>query len=426
MAVPPRRWPQALVVPTSRDRHPAIASADGAIAEPDDRVRNDWRLVRATFAALTTVLAVRAVLTGPSPIDLLPVALVGLAAVATSRHRATATRLDVARRIEAESAARIAARLSRSDSSDAVVAAIVDELAAATRADHVVVVRRRPETSALDARLVSARDGIADSTTMLPAGDLDEPASRSRLGRRAASDPAQRAADRIADRLRSVYGLAETLAAPLLVDGSVAGAIVLSHRPGTRWSPSTGRILEAAALEASAALSRATARRAAEAQATTDPLTGLPNRRYLEEFTRLLSRRRRAGDAVGVLMIDVDRFKAVNDRLGHPVGDVVLRAIARVLVATVREDDVPVRYGGEEFAVILRDPTPEIALEVGERVRSAVAALDLREHGVPAVTVSVGVAVEARPTQPIGELIQRADVALYRAKRAGRDRVEAA
>ena len=87
---------------------------------------------------------------------------------------------------------------------------------------------------------------------------------------------------------------------------------------------------------------------------------------------------------------------------------------------------MPTRFGGEEFAVLLRNPSEGIAVEVGERVRRAVAALDLRRLGVPGVSVSVGVAVAARPGATIDGLIEDADNALYRAKRSGRDRVVAA
>ena len=203
------------------------------------------------------------------------------------------------------------------------------------------------------------------------------------------------------------------------------GAIVLSHRTGSGWSPTTRRLLVGAADEASAALARAYSHREAEAQATTDPLTSLPNRRYFDEFCGLLARRRRSGDAVGVLMIDIDKFKVLNDTYGHATGDEVLRAVAGAIVTAVREDDVPARFGGEEFVVLLRNPGPEVALEVGERVRAAVGGLDLRGFGVPRVTVSVGVAVSKFADQPIDELIGLADRALYRAKRRGRDRVVA-
>jgi diguanylate cyclase (GGDEF)-like protein len=212
----------------------------------------------------------------------------------------------------------------------------------------------------------------------------------------------------------------------LTSDESVVGAIVLSHRTGDAWSATTRRLLIGAADEASAALSRAYSHRDAEARASTDALTGLPNRRYFDEFCGLLARRRRADDAVGVLMIDIDRFKTLNDTYGHATGDEVLRAVAGAIVAAVREDDVPARFGGEEFVVLLRNPGIDVAFEVGERVRAAVSQLDLARHGVPGVSVSVGVAVSAHADQPIDELVGLADEALYRAKRAGRNRVIAA
>ncbi len=244
----------------------------------------------------------------------------------------------------------------------------------------------------------------------------------------ATPDPerAQRIADRLADRASAVYGLRETIAAPLVVDGSVAGALVLSRRTPEPWSASSRRRLVEAAAEASIALERARSYQAAEARASTDALTGLPNRRYFDEFCGLLARRRRSGDAIGVLRIDIDRFKQLNDRHGHATGDEVLRAVGAAIGTTVREDDVPARYGGEEFVVLLRNPSREIAVEIGERVRRAVAALDLTALGVPRVTVSVGVAVQRASDQPVAELVDQADKALYRAKRGGRDRVEAA
>ena len=240
-----------------------------------------------------------------------------------------------------------------------------------------------------------------------------------------ATRASQLVADRIAARVRDVYGLKHTLAAPLRTDEGTVGAIVLSRRTAAPWPGSARRILAGAAEEASAALARAYSFIEAETRASTDALTGLPNRRYFDEFCGLLARRRRAEDAVGVLMIDIDRFKALNDTFGHAVGDEVLRAVGGAIASAVREDDVPARYGGEEFAVLLRNPSPGIALEVGERVRAAVRSLDLRRHGVSGVTVSVGAAVAHRPDQPVGDLVEEADRALYEAKRQGRDRVVA-
>jgi diguanylate cyclase len=240
------------------------------------------------------------------------------------------------------------------------------------------------------------------------------------------ADPAVVVAERIAARARSVYGLKHTISAPLTTDEGPVGAIVVSRRTADGWPASAERVLAGAAIEASAALARAYSHRQAEERATTDALTGLPNRRYFDEFCALLARRRRSEDAVGVLMVDIDRFKILNDTYGHAVGDEVLRAVAGAVAAAVREDDVPARYGGEEFAVLLRNPSLDVALEVGERVRDAVAALDLTGHGVPGTTVSVGVAIADLPDQPITDIIASADRALYEAKRGGRDRVVAA
>jgi len=237
------------------------------------------------------------------------------------------------------------------------------------------------------------------------------------------ADPARRAATRIADGVRDAYGLTHTLAAPLVTGSGVVGAIVLSRRTADPWPPAAERILAGAAIEASAALDRAYSHRAAEARASTDALTGLPNRRYFDEFCGLLARRRRADDALGVLMIDIDHFKRLNDSHGHATGDIVLREVAGAIAGAVREDDVPARFGGEEFAVLLRNPSEAVALEIGERVRSAVADLDLGDLGISKVTVSVGVAVSTAADQPIDALVEDADRALYRAKRAGRDRV---
>jgi diguanylate cyclase (GGDEF)-like protein len=233
-------------------------------------------------------------------------------------------------------------------------------------------------------------------------------------------------AEQVADRVRAAFGLSHTLTAPLRGGSSSAiGAIVLSRRDRDAWPQSARRLLRVAATETAAALDRADSHRAVEAAAATDPLTGLPNRRYFDEFSSLLTGRRRSGDALAVLMIDIDKFKGLNDTYGHPVGDVVLKSVAGAITAAVREQDVPARIGGEEFAVLLRNPGPAVAQEVGERVRQAVRELDLGDLGVPGVSVSVGVANAVGPEEPIHALVDRADRALLRAKRAGRDRVVA-
>ena len=232
--------------------------------------------------------------------------------------------------------------------------------------------------------------------------------------------------EHLADRVRAAFGLSHTLTAPLRSkESGIIGAIVLSRRARDAWPESARRLVRGAAAETAAALERADSYRAAETSASTDPLTGLPNRRYFDEFSSLLSSRRRSGDALAVLMIDIDKFKGLNDTYGHPVGDEVLKSVASAITSAVRDQDVPARIGGEEFAVLLRNPGPAVAEDIGERVRRAVRDLDLGEFGVPGVSVSVGVANASGPDEPIHALVDRADRALLRAKRGGRDRVVA-
>jgi diguanylate cyclase (GGDEF)-like protein len=389
--------------------------------EPSDqRIRRSWRVFSVAYLIVILAAIARALGPGADLVDWSLLAVLVVAGGAALMYASAVAALDARSRAEADSFARILSGLSRSVSPDAIVDAIVEELGEATRADHIVVVRRRRDAQMLEARLVSSHPGVPDHTTLLPGADLDDPVDGGRA-------PLPReAADRIAQRVRGLYGFQQSLAAPLAVDDVVVGAIVLSRRISGAWPETTGRILAAAAGEASAALARAYSHRAAEAHASTDALTGLPNRRYFDEFVSLLAQRRRAGDAVGILMVDIDKFKVLNDRHGHATGDEVLRAVSAAIVSAVREDDVPARFGGEEFVVLLRNPDPGVAVEVGERIRAAVRGLDLRRFGVHGVSVSVGVAVAVEPDQPIEDLIEIADRAMYRAKRGGRDRVVAA
>ena len=158
----------------------------------------------------------------------------------------------------------------------------------------------------------------------------------------------------------------------------------------------------------------------------TDPLTGLFNRRaFLETADRLILQRGRKSQPVSVLLFDLDRFKSINDRFGHAVGDDVLRRFARTVTASMRSTDVIARLGGEEFAAILPSGATEAAL-VAERVRGAfeTAGVEVTGHHMDA-TVSVGIAAAVAPTN-IEAVLARADAALYRAKANGRNRVEEA
>jgi diguanylate cyclase (GGDEF)-like protein len=154
-----------------------------------------------------------------------------------------------------------------------------------------------------------------------------------------------------------------------------------------------------------------------------DPLTGLLNRRSLENSVR---ERYQSASRFGVLFMDIDHFKSVNDRFGHATGDRVLSAIGAVLRSTLRPEDAVGRYGGEEFVALIADAGSESARLVAERLRAQVEALPA-VHGGPQVTLSVGSTVydpQKHPESTV-ELFRRADAALYAAKSAGRNRVAA-
>jgi diguanylate cyclase (GGDEF)-like protein len=163
-----------------------------------------------------------------------------------------------------------------------------------------------------------------------------------------------------------------------------------------------------------------------------DPLTGLYNRRMLEErLDAELASAKRHDRLVAILMVDIDRFKAVNDQHGHLAGDEALRMVARTLRATIRQEDFVARFGGEEFVVVAPETGLDGARQLGERIRHAVerSRCVWQDHEL-SVTVSVGVTVsllpaEFLPGETARQLVDVADRALYRAKDGGRNRVEA-
>ena len=318
--------------------------------------------------------------------------------------------------------------LSRSLSSEATVQAIVDELRRAADADYVIVSRVRAAERVVETTLVASNAHVPPSRTILPLSVLDPSGatgSRPRAaGTRSSRSAEQVVADELAGRLRRAYGLPRTLAAPLLAGERIVGALMLSRRQNRPWTAADRRLLNWSAKELSVALARAYAFEEAESRANIDVLTGLPNRRYLEELISIVEPRRRAGDSVGALMVDIDHFKRLNDRYGHATGDRVLRAVGEQIQAAVRTDDTPARYGGEEFAVVLRRANAQQALEVAERIRQAIADIPPRELGTrEPITVSVGVAVSDSGEGDVAALLGSADSALYRAKREGRNRV---
>jgi len=158
----------------------------------------------------------------------------------------------------------------------------------------------------------------------------------------------------------------------------------------------------------------------------TDQLTGLYNRRYLEEILeKIAASSIRENSLIGILMIDIDYFKQVNDTLGHDAGDEVLSKLAQVLLKTVRESDFVVRYGGEEFIAILQNLKNEKdALEVAEKIRKTFENIEISINGEKfKKTISIGVSIFPIDNTSIWKCIKCADLALYEAKRKGRNRV---
>jgi diguanylate cyclase len=165
----------------------------------------------------------------------------------------------------------------------------------------------------------------------------------------------------------------------------------------------------------------------AETRARTDGLTGLPNRVALEEFfERARSSAAESGRPLSLLLLDVDHFKRFNDQYGHGVGDEVLRLIAKLLRERIRDRDLPVRYGGEELMVVLRDQDLRGCAAFGESIRRSISECKITRRStgevLQGITVSMGVA-QWQPGDSMADLIERCDRALYRAKDAGRNRV---
>lgn len=163
-----------------------------------------------------------------------------------------------------------------------------------------------------------------------------------------------------------------------------------------------------------------------EERARTDMLTGLANRRALDEFMSKARVAAQAGEPLCVAMLDIDRFKAFNDNFGHGVGDQVLRLIAKVLREKVREQDLPARFGGEELIAVLPGIDLAAGAAIAERIRRAIAECRITRRStgetLPGISVSIGVA-QFRIDETATDLIERCDRALYLAKGGGRNRV---
>ena len=219
------------------------------------------------------------------------------------------------------------------------------------------------------------------------------------------------------------------MAVPIRVDDTVAAVLIATRiareRDFEELERSIGDLL---ATQFGIALHNADRHATVSDAAVRDPLTGLLNRRYFDEAVETaFAAARRTGAPLSLIVLDLDRFSAVNNQHGHPAGDALLRRVARALGETVRNSDMTARYGGDEFVVIAPGTGTAEAVDVAERIRAAIAATDGAGTDPPtvAVTVSAGVASLLGDELDGHALFRAADSALLAAKRAGRDRVVA-
>lgn len=228
----------------------------------------------------------------------------------------------------------------------------------------------------------------------------------------------------ICQHIQHQHGMQHSLCVPMLAQGEVVGVLHLQwplassrREPGSAEQIATRTALAVANLQLREKLTR---------QSIVDPLTGLYNRRHLEEsLNRDVARAEREGTQVAVLMIDVDHFKRYNDQYGHALGDSVLQKMGAVLAGFCRRGDLAARYGGEEFTVVMSDIDEATAHTRAEllRERMGLTRLGNSDTEVPPITISVGLALYPVHGDTPLTVIEAADQALYAAKRAGRNRV---
>lgn len=213
---------------------------------------------------------------------------------------------------------------------------------------------------------------------------------------------------------------------PTIAQGETLGLLYLSSSDPEKLTETKQQLAHTVAEHIALAIANLKLRESLHHQSIRDPLTGLFNRRYLEEsLERELRRADRNNHSVGIMMIDVDRFKNFNDTYGHKAGDAVLRELGVFLTNNIRGGDIACRYGGEELTLILPEANLQQTRERAEEIRQGIKHLkiDLDSQSLGVITVSIGVASFPEHGSTSTDTIQAADRALYRAKKSGRDRV---
>ena len=293
---------------------------------------------------------------------------------------------------------------------DALVAAVLDTAVQATRARGGRLMLYDGDTGQAteQARIGSALGSRTDLPMVVSAGAGLEGLALAEMAPRSADQP------------RAV------LTAPIVREDTLLGLVTVVDPEGGRFARGDFETLAGLAVQAGVAIENARLHAVVEQQAVTDALTGLANRRqFYDVLGREFERAQRFGHELGLIMLDIDDFKQVNDTLGHLAGDVVLHEVAAALQDMIREIDVAARYGGEEFAVLLPQTGREGAASLAERLRIAIAERDIVFAGAPIEGITASFGVSAGPEDGMGQLdlVASADAALYRAKRQGKNDV---
>jgi diguanylate cyclase (GGDEF)-like protein/PAS domain S-box-containing protein len=327
---------------------------------------------------------------------------------------------------EAEQAAlrRVATVVAREGDLEEIGRVVAEEATLLLGATGSAVYRfESPEVATCVAAHPPPADGVVVSPT-LSIGGTTATGLTARTGEAARVDdyrdlPADASVDQVLEA-----GLRSGIAAPLATGGRVWGALTAGSTEPGAFAPADERRLAAFAELAAIAVANAEARAELARLAETDPLTGLANRRaFTKRLNGEVERARRHGHLLTLVILDLDDFKGINDTHGHQVGDHVLAEVGHQLCATSRAGELIARIGGEEFAWILPQVDAAGAMAPVERARARIAGI--RVDGVSGITCSAGVC-DLTAARDVDELQRRADRALYSAKRAGRDRVEAA
>jgi diguanylate cyclase (GGDEF)-like protein len=218
----------------------------------------------------------------------------------------------------------------------------------------------------------------------------------------------------------------ECLCVPMMAQGEALGMVYLSSAQPGQLTEAKQQLAVTVAEHVALALANLKLRETLQHQSIRDPLTGLFNRRYMEEsLAREIHRVERKQQPLGIIMLDVDHFKQFNDTFGHEAGDEVLREVGLFLQKYIRDADIACRYGGEEFMLILPDTPLEVIQQRAEQLREDIKHLQVqhRHQYLSKIAFSVGVACFPKHGLTADAVIHAADTALYRAKAAGRDRV---